>query len=52
MLRLQRYGLAPGCAADLMVIDARSPAQAILEQSRRLAVLKAGVQVAGPLSLH
>jgi cytosine deaminase len=52
MLRLQDYGLAPGCAADLMVIDAHSPAQAILEQSPRLAVFKAGVQVAGPLALH
>jgi cytosine deaminase len=52
MLRLQNYGLAPGCAADLMVIDAHSAAQAILEQSPRLAVFKAGVQVAGPLALH
>jgi cytosine deaminase len=52
MLRLQDYGLAPGCAADLMVIDAPSAAQAILQQSPRLAVFKAGVQVAGPLALH
>ena len=52
MLRLKHYGLAPGCAADLMVIDAPSAAQAILQQSPRLAVFKAGVQVAGPLSLH
>jgi cytosine deaminase len=52
MLRLPNYGLAPGCAADLMVIDAPSAAQAILQQSPRLAVFKAGVQVAGPLSLH
>ena len=52
MLRLQNYGLAPGCAADLMVIDAPSAAQAILQQSPRLAVFKAGVQVAGPLALH
>jgi cytosine deaminase len=52
MLRLPGYGLAAGCAADLMVIDAHSVPQAILEQSTRLAVFKAGVQVAGPLSLH
>ena len=52
MLRLPGYGLAAGCAADLMVIDAHSVPQAILEQSTRLAVFKAGVQVAGPLALH
>jgi cytosine deaminase len=52
MLRLSNYGLATGCAADLMVIDAPSAAQAILQQSPRLAVFKAGVQVAGPLALH
>jgi cytosine deaminase len=52
MLRLPNYGLAPGCAADLMVIDAPSAAQAILHQSPRLAVFKAGVQVAGPMQLQ
>jgi len=52
MLRLKDYGLEPGCAADLMVLDAKSAAQAILQQSPRLAVFKAGVQVAGPLALH
>jgi cytosine deaminase len=52
MLRLPGYGLAAGCAADLMVIDAHSVPQAILEQSTRLAVFKAGVQVAGPMQLQ
>ena len=52
MLRLPDYGLAPDCAADLMVIDAYSVPQAIREQSTRLAVFKAGIQVAGPLHLH
>jgi cytosine deaminase len=52
MLRLPDYGLAAGCAADLMVIDAHSVPQAILEQSTRLAVFKAGVQVAGPMQLQ
>jgi cytosine deaminase len=52
MLRLPHYGLAAGCAADLMVLDAYSVPQAILEQSTRLSVLKAGVQVAGPLHLR
>lgn len=49
MLRLKDYGLAPGCAADLVVLDARSVPEALLLQSPRLAVIKAGVQVAGPL---
>jgi hypothetical protein len=35
-----------------MVIDAHSVPQAILEQSTRLAVFKAGVQVAGPMQLQ
>jgi len=49
MLRLPHHGLLPGCAADLVVFDASSAAQAILLQATRLAVLKGGVQVAGPL---
>ena len=49
MLRLKDYGLAPGCAADLVVLDARSVPEALLLQAPRLAVIKAGVQVAGPL---
>jgi len=52
MLRLKDYGIREGCAADLVVLDAHSVPQAILEQSTRLAVFKNGVQVAGPLSLQ
>lgn len=52
MLRLPDYGLVAGCAADLVVLDAPSAPQAILEQSTRLAVFKNGVQVAGPLSVQ
>jgi len=52
MLRLKDYGIREGCAADLVVLDAHSVPQAILEQSPRLAVFKNGVQVAGPLSLQ
>lgn len=63
MLRLQDHGLgcttgmtgttetAAGCAADLVVLDARSAPEAILLQAPRLAVIKAGVQVAGPLQI-
>jgi cytosine deaminase len=51
MLRLPDYGLAPGAKADLIVIDAASAPEAILLQSARLAVVKAGVQVAGPVKV-
>ena len=49
MLRLPDYGLLPGARADLVVLDAASAPEAILLQSARLAVIKAGVQVAGPV---
>lgn len=51
MLRLPDYGIAAGCAADLVVLQARSAPEAILLQSARLAVIKGGVQVAGSLPL-
>jgi cytosine deaminase len=51
MMRLENYGLAPGCAADLVVLDADSAPQAILLQAARLAVVKRGVQVAGPVPI-
>ena len=51
MLRLGHYGLAPGCLADLVVLDARSVPEAILLQATRLAVVKRGVQVAGPMQI-
>jgi cytosine deaminase len=41
-LGLTRYGLAEGCQADLVVLDAATPAQAITEQAEKLWVLKAG----------
>ena len=51
MLRLEDYGLAPGCLADLVVLDARSAPEAILLQATRLAVVKRGVQVAGSVQI-
>lgn len=41
-LGLPDYGLAAGCRADLVVLDAATPAQAITEQAEKLWVLKAG----------
>jgi cytosine deaminase len=46
LLGLQNYGLAVGCQADLVVLDAASPVQAITEQVEKLWVLKAGRVVA------
>jgi len=43
---LERYGLAEGCRADLVVLDASDAIQAITEQSEKLWVLKAGRVVA------
>lgn len=45
-LGLSDYGLAPGCRADLVVLDAADPVQAITEQVEKLWVLKGGQVVA------
>lgn len=41
-LGLSEYGLAEGCRADLVVLDAATPAQAITEQAEKLWVCKDG----------
>ncbi len=43
---LQDYGLTEGCRADLVVLDAADPAQAITEQAEKLWVIKSGRIVA------
>ena len=43
---VEGYGLAEGCRADLVVLDARDPAQAITEQAEKLYVIKNGRVVA------
>jgi cytosine deaminase len=45
-LRLRDYGLAEGCRADFVVLDAGDAAQAIAEQAEKLYVIKAGRIVA------
>ena len=45
-LHLEGYGLAPGCHADLVVLQARDPAEAIRLRATRLFVLRRGVVVA------
>jgi cytosine deaminase len=44
--RLQDYGIAPGCRADLVVIDAPSVHEALRLQPARLHVFKNGREVA------
>jgi cytosine deaminase len=46
LLGLTDYGLAEGCRADLVVLEARDAAQAITEQVEKLYVIKAGRVVA------
>jgi len=43
---VEGYGLTEGCRADLVVLDARDPAQAITEQAEKLYVIKDGKVVA------
>ena len=43
---IEDYGLAEGCRADLVVLDARDSAQAITEQAEKLYVIKNGRVVA------
>jgi len=46
VLGLDGYGLAEGCRADLVVLDAADAPQAIAEQAEKLYVIKAGRVVA------
>jgi cytosine/creatinine deaminase len=46
LLRLPDYGLAPGARADLVILDAESPRDALREQAARRWVLRGGRVVA------
>ncbi len=46
ILGLQGYGLAPGCRADFVLLQARSPAEAIRLRAQRLLVVRGGEVVA------
>jgi cytosine deaminase len=46
ILGLDGYGLAPGCRADLVLLQARDPVEAIRLRATRLLVLRAGKTVA------
>ncbi len=46
ILGLDGYGLAPGCRADLVLLQARDPVEAIRLRATRLRVLRAGKTIA------
>ncbi|AOZ09301.1 amidohydrolase family protein [Cupriavidus malaysiensis] len=46
ILGLEGYGLAPGCRADLVLLQARDPVEALRLRATRLLVLRAGKVVA------
>jgi cytosine deaminase len=46
ILGLEGYGVAPGCAADFVLLDARDPVEAIRLRATRLAVVRRGKVVA------
>jgi cytosine deaminase len=46
ILGLEGYGIAPGCRADMVLLQARDPVEAIRLRPARLAVLRAGRVVA------
>ena len=42
VLRATDYGTEPGCAGDLVILDARSPVEAIARRADRLHVIRRG----------
>lgn len=46
LMGLEGYGIAPGCHADLVLLHARNPGEAIRLRAARLAVWRRGRQVA------
>jgi cytosine/creatinine deaminase len=46
ILGLEGYGLAPGCRADFVLLQARSPAEAIRLRAQRLLVVRGGEVIA------
>jgi cytosine deaminase len=46
ILGLEGYGVEPGCRADLVLLQARDPVEAIRLRATRLAVLRGGKVVA------
>jgi cytosine deaminase len=52
ILGLEGYGIAPGCRADCVVLDARDPIEAIRLRATRLAVVRRGKVIARTPAPH
>ncbi|HLX00735.1 MAG TPA: amidohydrolase family protein [Trinickia sp.] len=52
ILGLEGYGIAPGCYADCVLLDARDPIEAIRLRAARLAVVRRGRVVARTPAAH
>jgi cytosine deaminase len=46
ILGIDAYGIAPGCNADLVLLQARDPVEAIRLRATRLAVIRRGRVIA------
>lgn len=46
VMGLEGYGIAPGCRADMVLLQAKSPSEAIRLRATRLAVIKSGRVIA------
>jgi cytosine deaminase len=46
IMRLDGYGLAPGCNADMVLLQAADPVEAIRLKATRLAVIRRGKVIA------
>ena len=46
LLHLEKYGLAPGCRADMVLLDAYDPVEAIRLRATRLKVIRQGKVIA------
>ena len=46
ILGLEGYGISPGCRADLVLLQARDPVEALRLRATRLVVMRAGKVVA------
>jgi cytosine deaminase len=46
VMGLEGYGLAPGCRADMVLLQARDPVEAVRTRAARLAVVRGGAVLA------
>jgi cytosine/creatinine deaminase len=46
LLHLEDYGVAPGCRADMVLLDAHDPVEAVRLRAARLKVIRRGKVIA------